>query len=128
MNDAENNDAKKSALRSVRGHLSRLKLLLGQTNPAVTQHLLGIERGLAALVAPTVNDGGGSDTPPVHTRDPAHFMPNGRNLSDAGRTFISSLYDDHYSIRGAAARIGISLKAAADYRSAWLRRGTTEIS
>jgi len=121
--DDDNHDF---ARRSFRGHLGHLKAL-GRTRPEIMQHVLGIEQAASKLFDraedSTVAAAGAS-----FSRDPAHFTTNGRNLSPEGRTFIFSLYDDGFSIRGAAARIGISLKAAADYRSAWLRRGSPQIS
>lgn len=121
------NDTEDFARRSFRGHLGRLKAL-GQTYPSIMQHVLGIEQSAMTLFDLAVEDGEGANAQANHDRDPTHFRANGRNLSDAGRAFIFSLYDAGFSIRGAAARIGISLKAAADYRSAWLRRGSAQIS
>jgi hypothetical protein len=121
------NDAEDFARRSFRGHLGRLKVL-GQTYPAIMQHVLGIEQSGMTLFNLAAEDGVGTDAQANHSRHAAHFKTNGRNLSEAGRAFIFSLYDAGFSIRGAAARIGISLKAAADYRSAWLRRGSVQIS
>ena len=120
------NDPREFALRSYRGHMGRLKSI-GRDHPDIMQHVLGIEHSVSQLIASNDgNDSGASGHLPV--RNPAHFKANGRNLSPEGQAFIFRLYDEGFSIRGAAARIGISLKSAADYRSAWLRRGPEEVS
>jgi hypothetical protein len=119
-------DAHEFARRSYRGHLGRLKLV-GQNSPEIMQHVLGIERAVAQLFGFNAEEDVSANAP-TSVRDASHFKANGRNLSPEGQAFIFSLYDAGFSIRGAAARIGISLKAAADYRSAWLRRGSAQIS
>lgn len=109
------------AVRSLRGHIGRLKHI-GRSNPEVLQQAIGIERA-AAVICKSVSGGEGSASPAQPSeRDPRHFLPNGRNLSDEGRTFLYSLFEDGFSVRGAAARIGISIRAAAEHRSHWLRR------
>ncbi len=125
--DARNHPDCRYTRRSFRGHLGRLKAI-GQATPEIMQHVLGLEQAAARLFKLEAEDGATESTAQVSSRDPAHFRANGRNLSEAGRDFIFGLYDVGFSIRGAAARIGISLKAAADYRSAWMRRGSVRIS
>ena len=119
-------DAHEFARRSYRGHLGRLRSI-GQNSPEIMQHVLGIERAVAQLVGVNTEENVLINAP-ASVRNPTHFKANGRNLSPEGHDFIFSLYDAGFSIRGAAARIGISLKAAADYRSAWLRRGAAQVS
>lgn len=109
------------AIRSLRGHIGRLKHI-GRLNPEVLQQALGIERA-ASVICKAVSGAEESASPTqLPERNPLHFLPNGRNLSDEGRTFLYGLFDEGFSVRGAAARIGISIRAAAEHRSHWLRR------
>jgi hypothetical protein len=106
--------SKESTLRSLRAHIGRLKKLVS-AQPELLHHILAIERAIAELTSDQAYQ-----TPAVQTRNPGHFLPNGRNLSDVGRAAIRKLYDEGNSIRQAAAAIGISTKSAADHRSDWL--------
>lgn len=109
------------AIRSLRGHIGRLKHI-GRSNPEVLQQALGIERAASVICKSVSGAEEAASTAQPPERNPLHFLPNGRNLSDEGRTFLYGLFDEGFSVRGAAARIGISIRAAAEHRSHWLRR------
>lgn len=119
-----------SALRSVRGHLGRAKALVvtgSASTPteraAVLHHLEGAESALAIVargeqeVVPEPED---LARRVRQGRDPAHFQPNGRFLSEAGQRFLFGLFKQGRSIRSAAAAIGISPSSVADYHARWL--------
>jgi hypothetical protein len=52
-------------------------------------------------------------------RDPTHFRSSGPHLSEKGIAAVHALYDAGYSIEDVAAKIGISVSAAANRRREW---------
>lgn len=110
----------------MRGHAGRLRRILQDPNAskmAALHHLAGIEQAAAVLARdPTEEALADPEGVTRGGRDPSLFQENGRYLNDRGRALLFSLFDSGYSVRSAAARIGISANSAASHRAAWLRR------
>jgi len=105
--------------RSALAHLARLKSQ-HRGSPNILHHVVGAERGIAGMVAASVNPLKSAAPPPG--RDLANFAPNGLHLSDAGRLALDTLFNAGASTLVAARQLGISQTAATRHRAGWLKR------
>ena len=102
-----------SLIRSMRGHLDRLKTLCSGNGQAIA-HVNGIEGSLAELVRTRAAPAAGR-----HQRDHSHLKPHGRHLSTAGQTAVFASFWAGRSNRRIAVEVGISERAVQNLRRQW---------